>query len=278
MQMREKSEMLPMSEIQSGAASAAGEQEPSGARCRPRIGNLVRNKTLAKLHTAFHKDRWVRPEEQAIDIDADGTEVVLRGTTSLAAKRRAAILARMASCGLVVCDQLRRRSPAEIDDGEIGHMLWKYFEQEQIFRQCGLMLRRHGRSEVRREPRSKRQSITIGVDNGIVTVAGRVDSLSHYCMAEALAWRVEGSREVDNELGVSRPAHAADGELNAAVQLCLERDPLIETDQLHVHTAAGIVLLEGIVANSDTRARVLQDVWSVPGVWDVDDFTQEAAV
>jgi osmotically-inducible protein OsmY len=95
-------------------------------------------------------------------------------------------------------------------------------------------------------------------------------------MAEALAWRVDGSRDVANELDVSPAEHDNDGELNAAVQLCLEHDPFIDAGQLHVHTAAGIVQLEGIVANGAERTRVLQDVWSVPGVWDVDDFTQEA--
>jgi len=66
----------------------------------------------------------------------------------------------------------------------------------------------------------------VSVEDGVVTLDGRVSSLSHKSLAGALAWWVPGSRDVINGIEVAPPQEISDSEITEAVRLVLEKDPL----------------------------------------------------
>lgn len=135
---------------------------------------------------------------------------------------------------------------------------------------------RHGtRREVLRDVDTS-YAVSVAAEDGCVTLAGSVMSPNHARLAEVMVWWIDGCELIENELKVDPPRESNDDELNDAVRMALEKDPLVDAGQLHVATAASIVQLEGLVPNETQRRRVIEDVWLVPSVWDVDDKLQTA--
>lgn len=69
----------------------------------------------------------------------------------------------------------------------------------------------------------------------------------------------------------------SDEELEEAVKLVLEKDPLVNADQVLVNARDGIVTLEGVVANDMESDMVETDAWSVLGVERVNNRLKTAA-
>ncbi len=69
----------------------------------------------------------------------------------------------------------------------------------------------------------------------------------------------------------------SDEELEDAVKLVLEKDPLVNADQVLVNARDGIVTLEGVVANDMESDMVETDAWSVLGVERVNNRLKTAA-
>lgn len=239
---------------------------------------MVPNDILSGLRSALHKDRWVQPEAEGIDVAVTRHGIILNGSTeTLGAKRRAVILANMAGETAVI-DCLRRRPAGSTGDNEIARQLCSRLEQEPVFRDYGIALMKGNRIDAYRQPNPTGYIIIVSVDEGAIRLTGSVGSLSHRRMAEVLCWWLEDCQFVDNELEVSPQQEDNDDEINDAVRLCLEKDPFIGSGQLHVYTAAAIVRIEGSLRGISQRSRVLHDVWSVAGVWDIDDLTQDSGI
>lgn len=113
--------------------------------------------------------------------------------------------------------------------------------------------------------------IHLDIQNGVVTLIGQVDSLSHRRLAEALTWWAGGCVAVNNLLTVELAEEDDDDELTDAVCLLLEKDPLVHADQLRVGTDGGVVELSGSVASAQERRLAVLDAWYITGVWDVID-------
>ena len=76
--------------------------------------------------------------------------------------------------------------------------------------------------------------ITFTVEDGVVTLDGRVPSLSHKRLAGVLVWWVPGSRDVINGLEVSPIQEDNDDEVTDAIRLVLEKDPFINAGQIQL--------------------------------------------
>ncbi len=113
-------------------------------------------------------------------------------------------------------------------------------------------------------------SMGISVAGGVVTLDGRVPSLTHKRLAGVLAWWVPGVRDVVNGLEVVPPEADDDGEIADAVRIVLEKDPLVDASQIGVSSRGAVVTLRGVV-RSDVERRVAEwDSWCVFGVDGVD--------
>ena len=111
--------------------------------------------------------------------------------------------------------------------------------------------------------------IEVAVSDGIVRLAGKVISLSHTRVIEALAWRTAGCRGVDNRLQVVPAEDDNDDELTDAIRLVMEMDRIAHADQILVRADDGVVTLQGVLPRDEERRLAELDAWAVWGVKDV---------
>lgn len=111
--------------------------------------------------------------------------------------------------------------------------------------------------------------IEVGVSGGQVRLTGKVISLSHTRIIEALAWRTPGCRAVDNRLQVVPAEDDNDDELTDAIRLVLEMDRIAHADQIAIRADDGVVTLQGVLPRAEERRLAELDAWSVWGVKDV---------
>ncbi len=189
----------------------------------------------------------------------------------LAAKRLAVALACRACGDGAVVDNLRL-APAEArSDAQIRESLALAMSRQRELHNCTVRLQDAGRSQLLQEAHDDWPSgeVELGVVDGEVRLRGRVISLSHKRMIEALAWRTAGCRNVANGLQVAPAEVDNDDEITDAVRLVLEMDPLVHADQVGVRAADGVVTLAGLLQRDEEREMAETDAWSVCGVVDV---------
>ncbi len=109
----------------------------------------------------------------------------------------------------------------------------------------------------------------VEVADGVVTLNGRVGSLSHMRLAGVLAWWVPGSRDVVNGLDVVPPEEDNDDEVSDAVRLVLEKDPFVNAGQIRVTCSNYAVTLEGLVPKPLEKGMAEADAWYVFRVGEV---------
>ena len=107
---------------------------------------------------------------------------------------------------------------------------------------------------------------TIAVADGVVTLDGQVESLSHKRLAELLAWWVPGTRDVVNGIEVKPYEDDSDDEITDAVTMALEKDRLVTHDSIRVITRNSVVTLEGVVPNRRQAEMAEADAWYIFGV------------
>jgi osmotically-inducible protein OsmY len=111
--------------------------------------------------------------------------------------------------------------------------------------------------------------IEFTIEEGVVTLTGRVLGLEAKRLAGVLAWWVPGSRDVINGLAVEPPEPDSDEAIANAVRLVLERDPLVDEARVHVGDLGAVVTLAGILRDEAQREMAEFDAWYVFGVDDV---------
>ncbi|HLG52248.1 MAG TPA: BON domain-containing protein [Chloroflexota bacterium] len=111
--------------------------------------------------------------------------------------------------------------------------------------------------------------ITVGVENGVVTLTGTVPTYTQKSDAADDAWRAPGVVDVVNALAVAPPISRADAEIAADVRDTLARDPTIDAANIAVTVANGTVYLRGTVPTYYQAQQAANDAWGVPGVVDV---------
>jgi osmotically-inducible protein OsmY len=203
--------------------------------------------------------------------DADG-HVRLEGEVeNIVAKRVAMTLAQRVSGLARVVDALRLVPTEPRGDGEIRDAFARGLQQQPELRNCTLRQHSRGKLEMVQEAHSDWPSgeLTFAADDGIVTLEGKVISLSHKRMVEAIAWWTPGCRDVANRLQVVPAEEDNDDELADAIRLVFEMDPLVHADQIGIRTERGVVTLAGLLSRDEERKMAEMDAWSVWGVMEV---------
>ncbi len=114
-------------------------------------------------------------------------------------------------------------------------------------------------------------NIQVEVLDGIVTLSGNVRLLAERSIAAADAWRVKGVRQVINDIAVSPAADRTDADIAADVENALRYDNRVDSSDVVVQVAGGVVTLSGVVGSSDERHAAEEDAWYTPGVVAVED-------
>ncbi len=100
---------------------------------------------------------------------------------------------------------------------------------------------------LKNDPATDEYQVTVMAQNGVARLSGRVDSFQEKILAQRIAGRVEGVRDVDNQLQIRPPVDRNDAALSADVQQRLRMDARLDDDRIKVGAAAGKVVLWGEV-------------------------------
>jgi osmotically-inducible protein OsmY len=197
---------------------------------------------------------------------ADGTLTLEGEVRDIAAKKlaleRAAALPEVSG----IVDRLRVRPAQPMGDGAIRDHLRDALLQEPAFTDFAIHTRRDGRLEAVREPPAARGALELAVEDGVVTLNGRVPGLDDKRLAGVLAWWVPGSRDVINGVAVEPPEEDSDELILEAVRLVLEKDPFVDASQIRVGVRNARVRLTGAVPTEAEREMAEFDAWYVFGV------------
>jgi len=123
-------------------------------------------------------------------------------------------------------------------------------------------------AELKWDARVAPNEIGVAVKDGVVTLAGWVDSYSKKWAAERAAHRVRGVKAVANDIEVRLPASAEkpDPDIAAAVIRALEWDAFVPIENLEVTVSKGWVTLKGEVEWEFQRRAAERAVRRLSGV------------
>src|SRR5213083_3715853 len=104
-------------------------------------------------------------------------------------------------------------------------------------------------NELNWEPSLRNDDIAVGVRDGVVTLAGFVDSYGDKWTAERVASRVKGVKAIANDLEVKLPSSSTrpDPDLAHAAVDALRWDVAVPQDRIQVKVEKGWLTLEGEV-------------------------------
>jgi len=222
----------------------------SAVRSEPRIGPRFRPRVL--------------------EVDAEGVMTVEADVESVAQKRLA--LERLAATpGVVgIVDRMHVTPAVPMSDSGLADHLRRRFAEEPAFRGLAVMERGpQGLDLVRAAEGEGAGRIEFEVRDGIVTLDGAAPSLAAKRLAGVMAWWTPGVRDVINGMGVEPPEDDAPIEIEASVELALEKDPFVDADQIRVGVRGAVVRLTGLVKSPGMRESAEADAWYVLGVDDV---------
>jgi len=223
------------------------------------------------VRTALEHDPRVNPQRSAIDIELqDGAARLAGEVESIEEKRAAVELAKGIEGVERVDDRLRVRPAAALDDSMIRDAVCRHLLDESSFQRMAIHCRAAGDGDaLERAPDAPEGRIAVTVDGGVVTLSGEVWSRAHKRLAAVLAWWAPGCRNVINDLEVRPAEHDTDDEIRDAVELVLNKDPIVHSGQIDAEVRDGRVTLRGTVATKEEKRMAERDVWYIEGVRDV---------
>jgi osmotically-inducible protein OsmY len=219
---------------------------------------------LRKVQAAMEIDPYIDIHHHSLKMDIENGVLVIEGEVGSVAAKKLALEHAAAIDGVRgIIDRLHVAPVERKGDGEILELLYCLLEQEPVLQRCVLRVWDKGRCDTRRMPDDELGEIEIKVEDGIVTLNGNVISLSHKRLVGVLAWWTPGCRDVINGLEVVPPEEDRDDEVTDAVRLILEKDPVVQADQIAVSTHDNIVTLTGLVSTQEQKRRAESDTWCV---------------
>ena len=225
----------------------------------------LRDTALAALRGEKRIGPHFKPE--TLVIDTDGVATIDAEVETVAIKRLA--LERLAGVTGIdgIVDRLRVKPASPMsDDGILDHLRKAYY-QEPAFQQFAI---KEGEAElVRAGLPGASGDIAIEVERGVVTLNGSLPSLAAKRLAGVLAWWVPGVRDVVNSITVDPPEDDAPIQIEEAVRIALDKDPLFDGSQIRVGVRGRTVRLTGWVPSAAARDAAEWDAWYVFGVDDV---------
>jgi osmotically-inducible protein OsmY len=225
-------------------------------------GRLIR-----EVRRALEQDPRVRLHRDRIAVtsEPDGTLILEGETDGIAAKKIALEIAASVPGSTGIVDRLRVKPSVPMGDGELRDRVRDALIQEPAFARYTVYVG-YDAFGLPPQPVPLGKYIEAAVKDGVITLNGNVESLSHKRLAGVLIWWVPGTRDVVNGIDVQPPEEDSDDEISDAVRTVLEKDKLIRSDSIRVSTRSTIVKLEGEAVNDEQAAMAEADAWYVFGV------------
>lgn len=227
---------------------------------------------IGSIRAALERESRVNLHDHPIELSFNDGVVTISGEVGgVAAKKLALALAAKPSPVTGIVDRLRVEPSEQMEDGAVRDHVCNALASEPAFMEYAVQaVVKQELEEVRgTAQKGLDRLIEVEVNDGVVTLNGRAESISHKRMAGVLAWWVPGSRDVVNGIEVWSNVEENDEELVDLVRIVLEKDPLVNAAQISVHSQAGVVTLDGGVPTPNNKWAAESDVWYVLGVNDV---------
>ena len=113
------------------------------------------------------------------------------------------------------------------------------------------------------------RKITVNTINGVVYLAGTVDSYTEKSYAEGDAWSVPGVIDVINNIVIAPSPTRTDDEIAQEVRNDLARNIRIDPSRMSVNVVNGTVTLRGTVSTVEQKWLAEEVAWWTAGVRDV---------
>lgn len=136
-------------------------------------------------------------------------------------------------------------------------------------------------AELRWEPSINAEQIGVEVKDGVVTLAGHVDSYVEKWAAEKAAQRVSGVRGLAVEMDVNLPglSERSDGDIASSASSVLDWTTYLPKDAIKIQVEGGWVTLSGDVQWQYQRAAAMEAVRNLMGVKGIsNDISLKASV
>lgn len=233
-------------------------------------GEIIKN-----INARLEADTRINLHRSPVTVKIENNAVILEGEMDNIAEKRATVDAATRTLfrrdHWQVVDRLdvkpaSRKGNRELKEGATLALL-----DEPVFRAYTILARAEKQLDTIRDMKPDYREILAEILDGRITLSGQVESLSHQRLAEVLMWWTPGCRYVLNLLQIVPPEQDNDNEINDAVRMVLEKDPLVHSSQLAIHTAGGVVEMLGSLASKEEKKIAVMDAWYVPGVSDVVD-------
>ena len=221
----------------------------------------------AEIERRLDFDVWV--DDELIDVNVIQGQVVLSGTVgSFAEKKRAFGDAWIAGVNAV-------------EDGQLQVDWFKHNEMRRSrkyeLKTSDAEIRQAIKDAFGYDPRISRFDPEIEVNNGVVTLTGRVDNLLAKKAAAQDARNTRGVWQVKNHLKIwptgigprSKPVPDADAEVAQAVRAALARNPYVHQHEIAVTVNNHLVVLRGAVDSGFAKEKAAEAVSRVRGVADL---------
>jgi len=228
-----------------------------------------KNQVERAVLAALERDAAINLHRHPVRVEYDVTRraLILEGEVEdIVAKKRAYEHASRIDGVQGVMDRLRVVPSEPRGDGAVRVSVAAALLQEPALLNHALRAHNKGLVESLRAPPAADGVIEIAVQDGVVTLTGRVGSLSHRRLIGVLAWWAPGRRDVIVEIEVAPPEADNDGEIADALRLVLEKDPLVHADQIGVRVRDRAVTLAGVVATAEEKKMAELDAWYLLGV------------
>ncbi len=231
-----------------------------------RTENVSNLELLAKVRAALRSEPRLGPSFHASElrIEPDGVLVLAGEVPSVAAKKLA--LERVAALGGItgIVDRLHVQPAARMTDKEIRVHLRDMLIEDLSFKHLEIReAEADGLRLMRGVPTGARGNIDTEVQDGVVTLNGRVPGLTSKRLAGAMAWWVPGVRDVVNGIAVDPPEDDGPDMIAEAVRVVLEKDPFVNASQVRVGVLGTTVRLFGLVPSEIEKDAAERDAWCI---------------
>lgn len=226
---------------------------------------------VKEVRAALERETRINLHRNPVQISCRDGIVTLEGEVEQVAAKKLALEHAAAVEGVRgIDDRLRVRPGEAMEDGALCELVFNTLQQESAFNDFTLQAHAVGiERKFRGTPREPTGSIELEVQDGVVTLNGRVESYEHKALAGVLAWWMRGTRNVVNCLDVEHPMDDPDGEMTDALRSVLEKDRFLPAGQVRGVCRDFTVTLDGAVTTAGERTLAEADAWCLFGVNEV---------
>lgn len=242
----------------------------------------TQDEVIKQARAVLEHDERINLHRSPIGINARNGTLVLEGEVEDITTKKCALqlLRNKGIAGAeTLVDRLTVKPTEQRGDGALRDALRQALLEDSTFHNCTLQVRTkevNGPGSEGAEFETWQQAdrepsglVQISVEEGVVTLEGHVPSPSHKYFIGAMSWWLRGCRNVENYLEVVPAREETEEELAEALRLIMEKDRLVEADQIRIDIQNRVITLTGFVAAEEEKDRAAADAWCLSGVADV---------